>query len=175
MSASKKGGKTDQTAEQNRIENGLGKMARWFNLVAVAALLLMFAVMVADILSAKILNRPITATVDAASILALVVAAFSVSRTIMAHRHIEVEFFVVLFPPNVRKAFNTMASFLTFVFFLLIVWRSVIYGISLQQTGESSLTTHIPMAPFAYGIAIACIPAVLIYAYQTYRDMREVR
>ena len=48
-----------------------------------------------DILSAKILNRPIvTPRVDVASLLAAVVASFSVSRTILAGRHIEVEFIV---------------------------------------------------------------------------------
>jgi TRAP-type C4-dicarboxylate transport system permease small subunit len=167
--------KTAQTATPNIMEKVLDRIAGSFNLVAVAALLLMFAVMVADILSAKILNRPITATVDVASVLALSAAAFSVSRTILAKRHIEVEFFVVMFPPGVRKVFNTLASLLTLVFFILIVWRSFMYGLSLQQTGESSLTTHIPMSPFAYGIAIACVPAVLIYACQAYRDMKEVR
>jgi hypothetical protein len=49
------------------------------------------------------------------------------------------------------------------------------YANSLVKTGESSLTAHIPMAPFAYSIAVACLPAVLIYAYQTYRDAKEVR
>jgi TRAP-type C4-dicarboxylate transport system permease small subunit len=74
-----------------------------------------------------------------------------------------------------RKTFNTFASFLSLVFFLLIVWRSIMYANSLVKTGESSLTAHIPMAPFAYSIAVACLPAVLIYAYQTYRDAKEVR
>ena len=156
-------------------EKGFEKTAYWFNLIAVGALLLMFAIMVVDILSAKILNRPIVATVDVASILAVVVASFSVSRTILSGRHIEVEFIVTLFPRGVRKVFNTIASFLSLAFFLLIVWRSIMYANSLVETGESSLTAHIPMAPFAYGIAIACIPAVLIYAYQVYRDSKEVR
>jgi len=166
---------TAQTVRPERVRGWFEKIAYWFNLVAVAALLLMFAVMVVDILSAKILNMPIVATVDLASVLALVVASFGVSRTILAGRHIEVEFIVTLFPRGVRKVFNAFASFLSLAFFVLIVWRSILYANSLVETGESSLTAHIPMAPFAYGIAIACIPAVLIYAHQTYRDTKEVR
>jgi len=147
----------------------------WFNWVAVLALLAMFAIMVLDILTSKILNMPITATVDIASLLALVVASFSVSRTILAKRHIEVEFIVTRLPRGARKIFNTLSSFLSLAFFLLVVWRAFVYAYSLQKTGESSLTQHIPMAPFAYGIAIACLPAVLIYAYQTFRDTKDVR
>lgn len=166
---------TTRVAGPQRVKKRLETVSKWSNWVAVAALLAMFAIMVVDILSSKIFNRPLVATVDLASFLALVVASFSVSQTILAGRHIEVEFIVALLPGGMRKVFNTFASFLSFVFFLFIVWRSIIYGNSLVKTGESSLTAHIPMAPFAYGIAIACIPAVFIYAYQTYRDMKEVR
>ena len=158
-----------------RVRKRLERIAVWFNWIAVVALLGMFAIMVLDILSSKILNRPITATVDVASFLALVVAAFSVSRTILARRHIEVEFIVTRLPRGARKTFNIFSSLVSLAFFLLIVWRAFAYAYSLQKTGESSLTQHIPMAPFAYGIAIACIPAVLIYAYQTYRDPKDVR
>lgn len=157
------------------IQKGIENVAVWFNRVAIGALLGMFALLALDILSSKILNRPIVATVDVTSLLALVVASFSVSRTIMARRHIEVEFIVTNLPRGTRKIFNVLSSFLSLVFFCLIVWRSFIYAYSLQKTGESSLTQHIPLAPFAYSLAIACIPAVLFYAYRVYRDTEEVR
>jgi len=166
---------TTQMSSSGRMKKGFEKISRWFNQIAVGALLLMFAIMVVDILSSKIFNRPIVATVDVASFLALVVASFSVSKTILTGRHIEVEFIVTLLPRGIRKIFNVFASFLSLAFFLLIVWRSIMYANSLVETGESSLTAHIPMAPFAYGVAVACIPAVLVYAYQTYRDTKEVR
>jgi TRAP-type transport system small permease protein len=175
MSVTEPDNTTTQHATSPRVKVALERLSNWFNLVAVGALLLMFGVLVLDILSSKIFNRPFVATVDVASLLALVVASFSVSRTILAGRHIEVDFIVSRLPQGVRKTSNTVASFLSLVFFVLIVWRSFLYGYSLQVTGESSLTTHIPMAPFAYGIAIACIPAGLIYLYRTYRDMKEVR
>lgn len=175
MSVTESAKNTTQMSSSGKIKKGCERISGWFNLVAVGALLLMFAIMVVDILSSKILNRPIVATVDVASFLALVVASFSVSKTIIAGRHIEVEFIVTLLPRGIRKLFNVFASFLSLAFFLLIVWRSIVYANSLVKTGESSLTAHIPMAPFAYGIAVACVPAVLVYTYQTYRDMREVR
>lgn len=167
--------KAEPTAATYAVRRGLEKVSVWFNWVAVGAVLAMFAMILIDILSSKFLNHPITATVDVASLLAAVVASFSVSQTILAGRHIEVEFIVARLPRGARKTFNAISSFLSLVFFLLIVWRTFVYAHDLQRTGESSLTQHIPMAPFAYGIAIACIPAVLIYALQTYRDMKEVR
>lgn len=153
----------------------LERLASWFNWVAVAALLLMFGVMVMDILSAKILNRSITSTVDIASLLAVLVASFSVSKTILAGRHIEVEFVVSRLPDRLRKGFNAVSSLLVLLFFLLIIWRSFAYGVHLWKVGESSLTAHIPMAPFVFLTAVACLPAVFAYAVRAYRDTKEVR
>jgi TRAP-type transport system small permease protein len=167
--------KPGSSAAPSAARRGLERAAAWFNWIAVGAVLAMFAMILLDILSSKILNRPITATVDVVSLLAAVVASFAVSQTILMGRHIEVEFIVARLPRGARKTFNVISSFLSLVFFLLIVWRSFVYALELQRTGESSLTQHIPMAPFAFGIAAACIPAVLIYALQAYRDMREVR
>lgn len=112
---------TAQSDVSLRTIKRLERIAMWFNWVAVVALLAMFAIMVLDILSSKILNIPITATVDVASFLALVVASFSVSLTILAGRHIEVEFIVTRLPRGARKIFNTLSSFLCLAFFLLIV------------------------------------------------------
>ena len=67
------------------------------------------------------------------------------------------------------------ASFLSFLFFLLLVWRCLDYAYDLQELGEASLTQHIPIAPFAYGIAVACIPAVIIYAVQVCLDIKKDR
>jgi TRAP-type transport system small permease protein len=160
------------TENMDRVLKAVGNAFNW---VATAALLGMFAVITIDILSSKILNRPIMATVDIASLLAAVVISFAVSQTILAGRHIEVEFIVNCLPDRIRKGFNVFASVLSFLFFLLIAWRCLVYARELQILGEASLTQRIPVAPFVYGVGIACIPAVVIYAVQIYRDVRKVR
>ena len=158
-----------------KVDRLLNRVANGFNWVALISLLIMLSVITIDILSSKLLNRPLTATVDIASLLATVVAAFAVSQTILAGRHIEVEFIVLRLPQRIRRGFNVFASFLSFLFFLLLVWRCLVYAYDLQVLGEASLTQHIPIAPFAYGIAVACIPAVIIYAVQLCRDIKKDR
>lgn len=157
------------------MERFLNRVATFFNWIAIVALLLMFLIITLDILSSKILNRPITATVDIMSLLAAIVAAFSLSMTIIAGRHIEVEFIVAKMPADIRKIFNITSNLLAMSFFILIVWRSFVYARDLQVLGEATLTQHIPVAPFVYGIGIACIPGILIYAHRTYCYVKGVR
>jgi TRAP-type C4-dicarboxylate transport system permease small subunit len=163
------------SARPGSVDRVLKRVGNWFNWVAVGALLAMFGMITIDILSSKILNRPITATVDIASLLAAILAAYAVSETILAGRHIEVEFIVGSLPPRVRRGFNVFASTLSLFFFVLLVWRCFVYAGDLRVSGEASLTQHIPLAPIVYGIGIAFIPAVVIYAVQVWKDMRETR
>jgi TRAP-type transport system small permease protein len=161
--------------EKSKAELFNNRVGIYLNWIAVAALLIMFILIVADILSSKFFNKPFVETVDMMSVLATVVIAFSLSVTIIAKRHIEVDFVVIRLPGVLRKACNFISSCFSMCFFCLIVWRSFVYALDLQAVGESTLTAHIPVAPFVYGIGIGCIPAVFIYAFTAYRDIKEVR
>ncbi|HOP85266.1 MAG TPA: TRAP transporter small permease [Syntrophorhabdaceae bacterium] len=157
------------------MERLFNKITGFFNWIAVIALLLMFATITLDILSSKIINRPITATVDIMSLLATCVASFSLAETIKAGRHIEVDFIISRMPFKIRKILNVVSRLLSMGFFMLIVWRSLVYARNLQVLKEATLTQHIPVAPFVYGIAVACIPAIFIYLVDAYRSIREVK
>ena len=118
------------------------------------------------------MNRPITATVDIMSLLATCVASFSVSQTILAGRHIEVEFITKKMPPILERLFYVVSRLFSMCFFILVIWRCFIYAHNLYVLKEATLTQHIPVAPFAYGIGIALIPAVFIYALKTYQGLK---
>ncbi|MEO0278526.1 MAG: TRAP transporter small permease [candidate division WOR-3 bacterium] len=152
----------------------LARISALFNWLAVIALLLMFAIVSADILSSKIFGRPITGAVDYVSLLAVIVASFSVSQTILAGRHIEVEFIVIRLPIPMRKAFNLLSSLLSAGFFALVALKSLSYARHVQLMREATLTERIPIAPFVYAMAVACIPAIFIYALRAYKDTKEV-
>jgi hypothetical protein len=66
----------------------------------------------------------------------------------------------------VQLILNCLIHFLGFALFILIVWRLFAYGYSLQTGGEESMTARIPLHPFAYGAAVACIPVCLVFLHQ---------
>ena len=55
---------------------------------------------------------------------------------------------------------------LGFALFVIISWRLLLYGYSLQIGGEESATARIPLYPFAYGAGIACILVCLVYLHR---------
>ena len=142
--------------------------------VGYAALLLMMFITCIDVIGAKVFLHPIRGALDTVEIAQLVAMAFAASAALIYGRHIEVEFFVVLLPERVQSAIAFLIHTLGFVLFALLVWRLAQHGHYLQMGGEGSPTVRIPLFPFAYGAAFACIPvciALLIKAINAFSRM----
>lgn len=161
--------------KENKVGGLLTAASASFSWVAIAALFLMLVVVAVDILSSKIFNRPVTAAVDVASVAAICVIAFALPQTVLAGRHIEVEFVVARLPKRLRQACNAFSSLLSLGFFALLAWRLYVYAQELSASNEVTLTQHIPLAPLAYAVAIVCVPAAAMYARQFWQDVRKGR
>jgi hypothetical protein len=53
------------------------------------------------------------------------------------------------------------------------VWRLTALGYLLQTSGDYSATIHIPYYPFAYGIALACIPVCVVFLLEFLKSLRK--
>jgi TRAP-type C4-dicarboxylate transport system permease small subunit len=129
--------------------------------IGLAGLLLMMLVTCIDVVGAKLFLHPIRGALDSVEIAQLVAISFAAAAALIYGRHIEVEFFVVLLPKRVQSCIAFVVHLLGLVLFMLIVWRFAQHGYYLQAGGEVSPTARIPLFPFTYGAAFACIPVCL--------------
>ena len=58
--------------------------------------------------------------------------------------------------------------------FILVIWRTFIYGADIQAAGELSLTLKFPYTPFVYGLGVALIPLFLLLVGEFIRTLIEV-
>jgi len=138
------------------------QMSKWFNWIALAGLTIMLGLITVDIVGAKIFKQPIPGAMDLTSLLGLVVIAFSVAQTQVMNRHITVDFLTLRLPKHLRVLVRSISTLLCILFFVVIIWRAFMHAYDMQILGDASLTVKIPLAPFAYGLAIAFIPMLLI-------------
>ncbi|MFH1487891.1 MAG: TRAP transporter small permease, partial [Pseudomonadota bacterium] len=96
----------------------------------------------------------------------LIAATFAVAMALIQDRHVQVEFFMMLFPKRLQAIVNALVQLILLVFFILIVWRLFVHGYHLQSGGEETATVRLPMAPFSYAGAVAIIPVCLVYLQQ---------
>ena len=142
--------------------------------IGFAGLLVMMFVTCIDVVGAKVFLHPVRGALDSVEIAQLVAISFAVAAALIYGRHIEVEFFVVLLPKRVQACIAFVIHMLGFALFVVIVWRLGQHGYHLQAGGEVSPTARIPLFPFTYGAAFACIPvciALLLKAIKSFSRM----
>jgi len=101
--------------------------------------------------------RPIAGTYELVGYMATVAVAFAMAHTTVEKGHVAVSFVVDLLPTRVQTVIATITNSCGLLFFILIAWRSLLYGSHLKASGEVSLTLQLPFYPFAYGIAFAAL------------------
>ena len=139
------------------------KVSRAIEWVGLAALVLMMVITTVDVIGAKVFRSPVFGSIDMMMLAQLVAMAFAAASTLLIGRHIQVEFFVPLLPKWAQAFMDGIVRLLGLILFVLIAWQLFVYGHDLQTWREVSPTVRIPLHPFAYAAAFACIPVCLIY------------
>lgn len=146
----------------DKFENVNRRLSGWCEWLAATAMLLMMVITCIDVVGAKAFLSPILGAIDIVQLCQLVTISFAAGMTLILGRHIRVEFFYNLLPRRVQAVTDSFVHLLGLGLFIVIVWRLIKLGHSFQATGEYTATAYIPVYPFAYAIAVACIPVCLV-------------
>ena len=139
------------------------KISGWVEWVGFGALFLMVVLTCVDVLGAKIFLLPVPGSLDITMLAQLIAVSFAGAMVLILGRHVQVEFFMILFPKRFQSLVDAFINLICLVFFIIIVWRLFVHGYDLQSGGEVTMTAGIPMAPFAYAAALAMIPFCLVF------------
>ncbi len=139
------------------------RLSSFFEWTGLAGLLVMVFLTCIDVIGAKLFRRPVFGAIDMVMLAQIVAISFAIASALILGRHVQVEFFVAMLPKRVQAAIDSIVFLFGFVLFVLIIWRLCVLGYSFQTGGEGSATARIPLFPFAYGVAFACIPVCLVF------------
>lgn len=140
--------------------NKTSKTVEWVGLIG---LLFMMFITTVDVIGAKLFLRPVFGALDTVMLAQLVAMSCAAAMTLMIDRHVAVEFFVFLLPKRLQTVVEVFVNLLGLGLFILLTWRLTDYAYMLQVETEVTPTARIPLYPFTYAAAIACIPVCLIY------------
>jgi len=157
----------------NHLDNFTRSFSRSLEWVGVIGILLMFLVNFIDVVGAKLFLWPLPGSVEIISFSQIVAIAPAIAFTLILGRHIRVEFIIDRFPKRIRAAISSISSFLSLILFVLILWQSYLYGVSLQKAGEIGSTSYLPFYPFAFLIAFCSIPVCLVFLMEVIKSLTE--
>ena len=157
----------------SKFENFNRRLSGWFEGIGLAAMLVMMAITCIDVIGAKIFKSPMLGALDVVQLCQIVAIAFAASMTLIVGRHIRVEFFFDLLPRRVQVVINFLVLLIVLGLFILIIWQVCLLGYSFQTSGEYSPTAYIPLYPFAYAVALACIPFCLVLLTEFFNSLKQ--
>ena len=149
-------------------------LSAWFEWVGLAGLLVMMFITCIDVIGAKVFLKPVFGGIDIVMVSQSVAISFGIAFSLLLGRHVTVEFFVPRLPRRAQAVTDSIVFLLSLIFFVLIVWRLCVYGYSFQTGGEVTATARIPLAPFAYGIAVACVPVCMVFFLEFFNSLIRV-
>jgi len=144
-----------------RLLNGVGRLSRWINVIAGAAITFIMLLTVFDVIL-RTFRRPIVGTYELVAFSGAIVVGFAIPLTSWMRGHIYVDFFTAKLPKTLRSIFNLSTRAMGIALFLLIGWNLIKVGMDLQQSGEVTLTLQLPFYPVAYGVALSCFVQCLV-------------
>ena len=149
------------------------RLSGWFEWIGLAGMLLMMVTTCIDVVGAKVFHWRLFGAIDIVMLSQLVAIAFATSMALILGRHIRVEFFYNMWSRRTQAVISSIVLFLQLGLFMMIIWRLCVLGYSFQTSGEYSATANIPYYPFAYGVALACIPVCLVLIVAFIRSLKK--
>jgi TRAP-type C4-dicarboxylate transport system permease small subunit len=150
------------------------RISGWFEWVGMAGLLLVMLVTCVDVIGNKFFGSPLRGTLDMVQLFQLVAVSFACASTLIIGRHVKVEFLVTKLPRRAQAITISLVSLLELGLFILIIWRLLVLAHTFQTSGEYTASAHIPVYPFVYGAALACIPVCLVFIHELISSLARV-
>lgn len=158
----------DKLDKFNRMVGG------WAEWVGFGAIFLMVVLTCVDVLGAKLFRLPVFGALDVMMIAQLIAISFAAAMTLIQSRHVQVEFFMILFPKRIQALVDCLVQLLCLGLFMLIVWRLFVHGYYLQVGGEETATARILLFPFSYACGLAIFPVCLVFLHKFLNSILRV-
>ncbi len=125
----------------------------------------MMSLITADVLL-RLAWKPIPGVYDIVGLLGVVVISFAMAYTSIQKGHIAVDFIVQKLSMRSQVVVEAVNNLLGTVLFACVTWRSFLYGLSMQASGEESLTIGLPIYLFVYAMGLGCALLCLVLLLQ---------
>ncbi len=148
-----------------QLEQFSRRFSNWLAMLGLIGLVALALMTIFGVMSRWLFSHPIEWLEDVYRLqIAIVVASFFPSA--YAQRgHIAIHFLSLILPPAGRKGLAVFASFITFLFTIVLGWQFILYCIEVWETGETTWLLGINVTPWwmvATAFLLLSIPVQLI-------------
>lgn len=148
----------------NQISSLVDKFEALLKNIAAVCLIGMALLTGADIISRGVLNTPIFGVEDIVTVLAVLTTGLALGYAESQKANIGVEFLYSKFSARTRRRVKTVTTSMSIALFSMVTWRLYLYGCSMREADEVSMTLELPtdMVIFALAFGFGCFTLTLL-------------
>lgn len=137
-------------------------LERSLGVVAAILLVILVSITCIDVVGRYFLNAPLNGAFEMTEVLlvALVFAALPLATE--RREHVEVDLLAFALGEKANRALIAFGGLFTAAVFLTFAWRLWIHSAKAASDGAVTNALSIPLAPFGYAAAIACVVSALL-------------
>jgi TRAP-type C4-dicarboxylate transport system permease small subunit len=155
-----------------KFDKFVNSSSKWLNVIAGFGMFYVFIVSFADIIMNKVFKDPINWAFDSIGLLAVVAIAAAIPQVQIGRGHIEIEFIEKRLGPILRKIVNLLINLLSILIWIIVAWRSFVYGQDILRSGEVSMSVGMPIFPFIWFQGLCAVFVVFVLMLQTIKISR---
>jgi TRAP-type C4-dicarboxylate transport system permease small subunit len=129
------------------------RITGWMNALAGVAVVFMMLLTAVDVVM-RTFGTALVGAYELVSVAAAVVAGFALPKTSWDGGHVSVDFLLVGRSPRVRNSMLVCTKMMGIALCAALSLYFYKKGIYLFRTGEVSLTLHLPLYPFSFGLSV---------------------
>ena len=115
----------------------------------------------------RFFSHPVFGSVELVGFMATMTVAFALPYTHQEKGHIGVELLVQTLSPKTQRLIDITTGILSLGLFILVTWRMIVYGQTMQKSGEVSMNLELPEYIIIYMVALC----FLIFTLSLFRDI----
>jgi len=142
--------------------------------IGAACLMGMTFLTCADVIG-RFFRHPIFGSVELVSFMATLAVAMALPYTHKVRGHIGVELIVRNFSEKTQHLIDLVTTCLSFLLFCLVTWRMLLYGRTMQESGEVSMNLEFPEHAIIYVVAFCFLVFVLVILEDISRLVKALR
>jgi TRAP-type C4-dicarboxylate transport system permease small subunit len=141
-----------------KFRKSINSLSTWFERVGLVAMAAMALTTLTDVIGSKLFKWPLPGSTEITSVIQVIAIAGGLAFSKIDGRHIRVEFLLEWLPQRGKGTLDLFSALLGLGLFAVAGWMTYEHGLSLFNSGTKTFLLGIPLSPFAFWIALCCIP-----------------
>ena len=137
----------------NYLENINDFLNKILMFVGSLAVLFLMSLATVNVCLRFFLNAPYRGAYELVGFSGAIVIAFALGYTQKRKDHIVVDILTEKFPKRVIKVLNAISYFVMMIFFSIMAWQVLVWGVKIAKSGEVSETLKMMFHPVIFGVS----------------------